>query len=489
MLGTDIFGAVDGMSARELKAHILPGLLAGARNGLALDRTGVARPLQALSLTGQALRFDRPAPPASFDIDTAVADTRALVPDSVRRQIVRLLSAKIQGVAANLFAAALARALAANKLRLHPFDLPRLDGFVRAHAEQLGAEALAFAQRDATPDQKQGYFDADAVDDGNWMLATPAIKAGYIAGRRRTDSVAALALVEAAWPNENADNRVRLLSALREGLGPDDVAFLKGLEKDRAPRVRELAQRLLGRLPGHEGDNPALRNVLDRIQKGQAGLLRKRPILKLELPATVNAALAAHWVGEAFDQISLDELASALGMTVADLAPAAEKDDNLLLGFALMAARDGRLDVLATIVDSYLPDAFKYLLGKSDLLDSLSVDDRVRFADIVIRPRDWPTPMPYAELLPLPALMQRPVSDALMRDMLRAPAWLDTLKSLGAEAGNMPAAAVDRTYVVAVLCPLALRSGLRTQLAPLGAVTAHTLLFLDIMDALETAHA
>ena len=477
------------MSARDLKTHILPGLLAGARNGLALDRVGVAGPLQALSLTGQALRFDRPPAPASFDVDAAVTDTRAVLPDGVRRQIIRLLSAKIQGVAANLFAEALARAFAANKLRLHPFDLPRLDGFLRAHAEQLGAEAMAFAQRDAAPEQARGYFDADALDDSNWMLATPAIKANYLSGRRRTDPAAARALVEAAWPNEGADNRVRLLGALREGLGPDDAGFLKGLEKDRAPRVRELAQRLLGRLPGHEGDNPALRTVLERIQKGQTGLLRKRPTLKLELPATVNAALAARWVGEAFEQVGLDELAGALGLSVADLAPAAEKDDNLLLGFALMAARDGRLDVLATIVDSYLPDAFKYLLGKSDPLDGLSVDDRVRFADIVIRPRDWPTPMPYAELLPLPPMMQGPVSDALMRDILRAPAWLDILKQLGAEGGNSPAAALDRTYVISVLCPPGLRASLSAQLAPLGPAVGHTLLFLDIMDALETAHA
>ena len=331
------------MSARELKTHILPGLLAGSRGGLELDRAGVATPLQALSLTAQALRFDRPSGPAAFLVEAPVADTRTIVSNDLRRPLIRLLTVKTQGLAPNLLADAVARVLAVLRLRLHPFDLPALETFVHAHVDQLGAEAAAFAQRQSAPEARRGYFDADALDDSNWMLATPSVRQAYIANRRRQDPGAARGLVEAVWAAESADIRVRLMGALREGLGPEDAPFLATLDKDRAPRVRELAQRYLARLPGHAGNNPALQAVLDRIKARQTGLLTKRTTLALELPATVKAATAGPWLVETFGGVGLDELARAVG--VKDLPAAAEKDDHLLLALAIMATRDRRFDV------------------------------------------------------------------------------------------------------------------------------------------------
>lgn len=467
------------MSARELKTHILPGLLAG--RGLALERANVATPLQALALTAQALRFDRPVLPATFQVEDPITDTRAIIPEAVRRPLIRLLTRKASGMAPNAFPDAIARLMAARRLRLHPFDLPRLESFVRGHAEQLGAEATAFAQRQAPPEERRSYFDADALDDETWKQATPAARQAYIAGRRRQDAAAGRALVEGVWASEPADIRVRLLSVLQDGLSPDDASFLLSLDKDRAPRVRELALRFLARLPGHEGDNPALNAAMGRIKTKQMGFLTKRTTLSLELPANVQAVVVGNWVAEAFGNVGLDELARALSTRVDALPAAAEKDDNLLLALAIMATRDKRFDVLKEVVD-LLPDAWEQFLraGFSDL-DDYTIEDRARWAEVVVRPLTWVQDATLWSLLKLPAMLDGQAPDALMKDLLKARPWLSQIKSA--------ALADDLINVMACLCPPSQRAALRAQIAPLEpAKTADALNFLAIMDALEATN-
>jgi hypothetical protein len=115
------------------------------------------------------------------------------------------------------------------------------------------------------------------------------------------------------WPNEGADLRFKLLQALRPGLCPADKPFLEGLAKDRANRVRELAERYLSRLPGATAQSSALKSVMERIVRGATGILRKRPTLKLELPATVRGDNWHGWVAQLFEDVELEELAEALG--------------------------------------------------------------------------------------------------------------------------------------------------------------------------------
>ena len=471
------------MSARELKTHILPGLLSGARGNLPVERAGVATPLQALALAAQALRFERPLAPVAFQVEDTIADHRAIVPEAVRRSLIRLLTLKTQA-RPNVLPDAVARALDARGLRLHPFDLAKLEGFVTAHAEQLGAEASAFAERQAPPEQRRSYFEADALNDATWTQATPARREAYLAGRRRQDAAAARALVEAVWASEPAEIRARLLAVLAKGLGPEDAAFLEGLAKDRAPRVRELAARLLARLPGHEGDNPALMAVTARIKSKQTGILVKRRALSLELPATVTTTAAiTGWIGETFSPVGLDELAVDLGLKTEDLPGAAEKDDNLLLGLAVMATRDQRFDILSVIAGR-LPDAWDqlYSAGVRDL-DGFTAEARRDWVASVVRPETWMSVATLWSLTRLPDLLDGPAPEALMRRLLDAPPWRALLKD---EAKLQQ----DFVHAQAALCPPSLRPALRGQLAPLEAALANpALLFLDIMDALESPHA
>ena len=131
-----------------------------------------------------------------------------------------------------------------------------MDGFLRAHAERLGPDVCDWVDRDKGGEAKRGYFDMESLDDGNWHEATPARRQRYIEDRRRQDADAARALVVVVWPNEGADLRFKLLQALRPGLCPADKPFLEGLAKDRAPRVRELADHTSRACPAQQGRTP-----------------------------------------------------------------------------------------------------------------------------------------------------------------------------------------------------------------------------------------
>ena len=82
------------MSQHLFKNEALPSLLAGvARQPLPLRLgTDPKAALHALSLTGQALRFERPGIPAQFAVEPVIEDDRSILPNSLRRPILRLLA-------------------------------------------------------------------------------------------------------------------------------------------------------------------------------------------------------------------------------------------------------------------------------------------------------------------------------------------------------------------------------------------------------------
>lgn len=470
------------MTLQDIRTSILPRLISGARDGLPLDRIGATSPLQTLSLAGQAVRFDRPARPAQFMVEEKTEDGRRIIGEPARKLLLRLLGGKSQ--ASEHLADALARTLVERSLRPHPFDLPRLETFVKPRAELLGAEALAFAERATPAAERQSYFAPDKLTDDTWMLATPAVKAHYIAGRRAADPDAARVLVETSWASENADNRVRILGTFQEQLSATDATFLSGLDKDRAPRVRELAQRLLSRLPGFEGDDPALRAALERIKVNKSGLIFKRTTLGLELPATIKHQFGiAAWINEIFSPVGIEKLAAALSLSIDDMIASVDKDGNLLLAFLIMATRDRRLDVVETVANR-LSNAWEAIAQAniSDL-DVMDADWRRRWADLVVQPRQWTADAPIWTLPKLADLLDAPASLTLFADILGSKPW----KALCSEPGK---ASSDLVESLAVLCPPASRDRLRADLGAFDAGRAgNAILFLDLMDSLEAPNA
>src|SRR5262249_43995663 len=137
--------------------------------------------------------------------------------------------------------------------------------------------------------QPRSYFDADVLDETNWTSARPAARAAFIASLRASEPDRARALVEASFATDAAPVRARLLGALARGLSATDVPFLESLAKDRAPSVRDEAQRLLKCIPGTPAAESRLRDLVARTQVSTAGLLRRRKTLVLERPANLPA--------------------------------------------------------------------------------------------------------------------------------------------------------------------------------------------------------
>jgi len=468
------------MNAKALKTQVLPALLSGTARQPLRSEAERGGALGALSLAGQALRFERPMPPASFAVEAQVRDERVTIPEALRRPLIRLLNGKRAGEDVAL---AVAWAMGRLKLRLHPFDLPKLDSFVTAHAEFLGAAAQHWAasSKEDVPASAQNYFDAEELEEANWASAPLFRRALFLEEQRRDDAQAARAMLEQVWPQQNPDARLRLLAALQTGLNPDDQPFLESLAKDRAPRVRTLAQKLLARLPGHSGSHPALAACLERIQRSTTGLLRKRTVLKLQPPANIQERAVKAWLSEAFADVSCDELARALNLTEGGMMEAAEKDENLLLAFALMATRDRRLDLLIAVTEN-LPDAWEQLSQCSNSApEGMAVEDKQRWAEALIRPyRDHP-PMAYPAWIWLHRAMEGPAPELLFKEIVLPGKWLAKLQ----EEGKPHSGWID---VIAALCPGSQRTALTARFSELAPeLTVSALPLLEILDLLEKA--
>ncbi len=471
------------MRTELLKTEALSALLAGlARKplppGLAetLPADDPASPLRALALTAQALRFELPTPPLNAEIYQPPIDRRAILPDRLRRPLLRLLNGK---PATDHPAAALAQAFNRLRLRPHPFDLPKLESFVRAHAEELGITAQFWAQESAT---RSSYFDDEILDPTNWATALPAARVAFLKQQRVADPAAALTLLETAWPQESADLRLRLLEALQTGLNPADAPFLDQAANDRAPRVRALALRLRSRLPGAPGENPALKAILERITRTEAGFIRKRPVLKLDLPATVKEHTTAGWLREAFAEVTFAELAAAFSLEETELIVAAEKDPNLLLACALMATTDARPELLKPITD-HLPNAFELLYQTGvHTLDPMPYEARLIWATELLRPYSRRLPTSYLVYGWLHRMLQGPAPNTLF-DIILSGSWLADLTDLEKQGPQW-------TELLAALCPPPRYAELRQRLETLDTTyTPHALTLLDILIAMETTNA
>jgi hypothetical protein len=397
------------------------------------------------------------------------------LPQTLRAPILRLLERCTEDTAR-----ALALALETRRLRPHPFDLPRMDGFVKKHADRLGVTAQYWAQRETSPQAPRGYFDAVDLNAETWTEAAPRIRAKFLREMRKRDAESARLLLEKTWNAEDADSRAQLIAAFQTGLSAGDKDFLEKIRKDRAPRVKAAVQRFLAALSGSAADNPALAACMERIERSKSGLLKKRQTLKLELPATVKDHEAARWIQEQFADVTLAELACACELNDSQgLVDGARKDDNLLFALAMMATRERRFELLETIADE-IPDAWGKM-SDSNWEDS-SLDDsaeRARWAQAILRPKEWLPSQPFPAWSWLHRQMEGPLPTNVMREVLASKVWTAQL-----EEENKPG--TELVQVFCALCPPELRNHLRSQLEPLTADRNDKgLMLLEILDSLE----
>ena len=468
------------MNRTTLHAKVLPSLLGGtARHPLPGELIRPSAPssdgaFEMLSLMGQALRFDRPAPPDSFIVEAEIEDDRRIVADGLRRPLIRLLTAK---TATDHPTLALARAFDRLRLRPHPFDLPLLDTFVRSNAEKLGPTAQQWADKQKADAGTQGSFDPELLDDTNWAQTTLSRRVAYFEQRRRDDADAARGLVESTWAQQDADARFRLLQVFQTRLSPADQPFLSSLAKDRAPRVRTLAAKFLARLDPNSS-NPALLACLERIKQTQSGLVRKRTALQLELPANVKDQAASRWTLQTFSEVSFSELAGALKLPEHELIEAAAKDEPLLLALALIATNDCRLDLLERVVAN-LPNAWERMFEAGlETLGTMTESERRRWEEIVVHPYLKEMPGAYHLWDWLHRLTDTEAPPSVMTMILQAELLTNVV-----EPENVSA---PLSEVLVAICPASRRQELREQLMKFDqSQSVIPLALLEILDGME----
>lgn len=473
------------MNHNELSARVLPGLLSGTRRKpLPLEEVfppslsaDPKAELKALALTGQFLRFARPAPPTMVPQSAPLSSDRPFLAAELRKPFLKLV-ADLPGENAARIADAVAAAMDRRRVAPHPFDLESAGAFVTGHAAQLGALAFDFTQRRKPAVEQQAYFDWAALDDSCWAQAALGQRERFLRQRRLGDPAAALALLEAEWANCNAEERFRLLSCLRTGLSAADQAFLSGLAKDRAPRVRETAAAMLARLV--PGEVPgSLKNLLERLKEGQSGLLRKRRTFSLEYPANLKENARLGWLFDSYGQLGIDMITRALDCSPADLVEGAAKDEGLLFILALAAGNERRFDLLETIVAA-LPDAWDRLAGcEFEGLPEYSPAELETWIRIVVRPQAWADQAGWnwpGKLLAVTG--NEPLAPALFDALLSSP-WARS--SLSGQ-GHFQYRAVES---LALLCPPAQRATLLRLIRADDDETQPVRWFLEFLIALE----
>ena len=300
----------------------------------------------------------------------------------------------------------------------------------------------------------------------------------YIEERRRQDAGAARVLVEAAWSSEDADQRFKMLHALRRGLSSDDIPFLRQLARDRAQRVRQLAEQYLSRLPDAAEQSPALKAILDHIVRGRAGMLRERPTLKLELSAKEAGTDSCLWASQLVKDVELEELAHALGLPSAEMIAAAE-DPYLSVAMTLMAFRQ---DNAALAYQAYeaTPEKSGWLDWQLlQAIDAIAPEPRRELADYLIREMLVAGDRADQVLARAHQSLEGPLPEAFIEELLEAPIWAQW--AAAPEGRHFSSIAA-----VAALCPQAKRPRLREALAQIDSASLTTIRqFLDIVDTIE----
>ena len=366
------------MSSDTLLTNVLPVILTGLRGRSLPTVEGTDDPLALLALSAAALRLGRPEVPESFEAGGVAADRRHIVSDKVRPLLLRLAGAGGSDDVQSF----VARELDARGLRPHPFAFPLMEDFVSRLSSLLGASASAYAEKNKAPAERRGYFEADERGAANWSYGNRRQRADYLRQLRRDDPAQGRELLVSVWSSEDPETRLRLLPCLLESLSGDDAEFLTLAVRDRSPRVKAVATALLAKLPGHEGDNPVLREIAGRIRRSEKGL-------KLERPANVGWSDFNEWIANAFSNFGLAALAEALSASVDDLIHEARGDERLLAGILVAATVDQDVATVGRIARAHLPTMGDFaLVVPIHATDFLSDGGRMAGIDAVSIPEN-----------------------------------------------------------------------------------------------------
>ncbi|SEC08742.1 hypothetical protein SAMN04489844_1652 [Nocardioides exalbidus] len=264
--------------------------------------------------------------------------------------------------------------------------------------------------------------------------AVPAFEAG-----RRADPAAARELLASEWDGLSAKVRSEALQALRSGLSLDDEPLLERALDDKAKSVRDVAVRMLDRLPG-SARGARMAERLRGLVRVKGTLVRHLEVDVPDAPdqAGVRDGLTAPgrgatvppttWLAQVVHAAPLETWTDLTGRApAATLKMVRDKDVLTWLVDVVLARRDR--EWAAALVDQGRPDARLLALLPDETRSAL-------LGTWVLRPPQG---------LDLPALLNaapRPWPDDLARTVLRAIQGQGSTSRLALVAGPMLASAL-----------------------------------------------
>ena len=227
----------------------------------------------------------QPAPAAP--VAPAPAESRPVMTDRLA-ELLLLAVRTDRDVAADLFETVADAGLVLPPAMVPPFlELGRDSGIMPVLSELVG---------------ERGRWLVDLDEDWSTFLPRGA-QAREVAALRRLDPVAARERVVAEWAGASAADRARLLDALAEGLGVDDVPFLESALGDRSAgvgvRAATLLTRLCARLPLDQ--QPAF---------GERAIDRARPVVRLVRQGLLRSPALEVVAPESLDRVARGDLLS-----------------------------------------------------------------------------------------------------------------------------------------------------------------------------------
>ncbi|MBP6010718.1 MAG: hypothetical protein KBA31_00695 [Alphaproteobacteria bacterium] len=351
-------------------------------------------------------------------------DKRPTVPEPARRPLLRL-AASLPKEGWSFLGDAIFDHLDQRGVRLHPFDLPRLEALLQACPTRLGhAERTWLTLRRPAPETPPA--DTPANSEADWALLPKAQKAAVIRQMRQEDADAARGWVERHIATAPADVRAVLIEALEVGLGSSDAPLLERLAKeDRATSVKDAATELLAATRGstaYEAKVARAAALVETVRTfvGRRTLkLNNAAIAKLvDLPANASTGTrnlaTADALHRTFRNLAFSDIAKALNLSPEDFAAAVAGDEGLAALLAVAALTEG--DPATT--SKLLPHLTK--LGLNELVG--------RFG---------------SALLKLPSDTRATILQSLTPNLLQW-RWADELRWLGHMSGGAVSDAIAR---------------------------------------------
>jgi hypothetical protein len=132
--------------------------------------------------------------------------------------------------------------------------------------------------------------DDAAILDRLWTEGTLDERRNVLAAWRRTARDESVNRLSDVWKTEKAETRAELLGAFEIGLAADDEPFLESALDDRSSNVRQLAARLLARLPTSQLSARMTARADAMLVGKTSGLIRKTFTLTVTPPQEIDAA-------------------------------------------------------------------------------------------------------------------------------------------------------------------------------------------------------